>query len=578
VGRVSASIPRLAPEAPVKQLLEKGLLTATDDSTVRMSDAVADYLAGREYFDTTSLTAPVFDQKRHDPTDVDGAGAGEAMELLRAAETLVGALSADPPPALAASGGVGARELKRLSKESGIAVERVGFVLELLAAARLVGRGLPQTLAGSRKLYWAPTPKIDRWLADSAPAKWAAVASSWLPLDRVPSFAGAVGEDGKVTPALTDETYSSPGRKARRQLLERLDALPPGSSLTRDQLLATVHWYHPHMGRGAGYYDFAIAEAAALGVTARGAITRPGRALFAGADAAPAMAAAMPAPIDYVLVQADLTIVAPGTLEPALAEKISLVADLESAGGASVYRISESSILRALDFGMTAAELHALFDQHSTTPTPQALAYLIDDVARRHGRLRAGAATSFVRCDDPALMGEVLASKAGESLELRALAPTVAISAKPLAEVLEALKLAGFAPAGEDAVGAMISARESAARVSTPRRDRPYVFQAPTREQLEGVVARLREAQAARDAAAASTHEAVTNPTEIRAALAEAIDEGKQVVLSVRGNPGPEEHLVRPFALRGGMLLVSDDERGLLGDVAVHEVLSVRPL
>ncbi|MBR7513817.1 helicase-associated domain-containing protein, partial [Mycobacterium tuberculosis] len=74
------------------------------------------------------------------------------------------------------------------------------------------------------------------------------------------------------------------------------------------------------------------------------------------ADAEAEMAAALPEPVDHVLVQADLTVVAPGPLVPELAQRIALVADVESAGAATVYRIGESSVRRALDAGLTAAE------------------------------------------------------------------------------------------------------------------------------------------------------------------------------------------------------------------------------
>ncbi|MDN2502823.1 DNA-binding protein, partial [Nocardia nova] len=187
-----------------------------------------------------------------------------------------------------------------------------------------------------------------------------------------------------------------------------------------------------------------------------GALTSAGRALLHGtvADAEAEMDAALPEPVDHVLVQADLTVVAPGPLVPELRERIALVADIESAGAATVYRIGEGSVRRALDAGMTAAELHQLFTAHSRTPVPQSLTYLIDDVARRHGRLRAGMAQSFVRSEDPTLLAEVLAAPVAGQLALRAVAPTVAISQAPLGEVLEQLRAAGFSPAGEDSSGA----------------------------------------------------------------------------------------------------------------------------
>ena len=136
-----------------------------------------------------------------------------------------------------------------------------------------------------------------------------------------------------------------------------------------------------------------LAEAELLGLTGRGALTSYGRALLAG-GAEPAVATVLadrlPAPVDHVLVQADLTVVAPGPLEVELAREMALVADVESAGAATVYRVTEATVRRALDAGRSAAELHELFRSRSRTPVPQALTYLVDDVARRHGALRAG--------------------------------------------------------------------------------------------------------------------------------------------------------------------------------------------
>ena len=135
-----------------------------------------------------------------------------------------------------------------------------------------------------------------------------------------------------------------------------------------------------------------------------------------------------------------------------------------------VYRISEPSIRRALDTGRTASELHALFARHSKTPVPQGLTYLIDDVARRHGQLRVGMAASFVRCEDPALLAQAIAAPALPSSWTSALlAPTVAVSQAPIAEVLAALRTAGFAPAAEDSSGTIVDIRVRGARVPAPR-------------------------------------------------------------------------------------------------------------
>ncbi|NBH06775.1 helicase-associated domain-containing protein, partial [Amycolatopsis sp. SID8362] len=172
-----------------------------------------------------------------------------------------------------------------------------------------------------------------------------------------------------------------------------------------------------------------MAEASALGLVGLGGVTTATRALLADdrPGAVEAILDALPAPVDHVLLQADLTVVAPGPLEPELAAEMAAVADVESAGHATVYRITEGSVRRALDTGRTADELHALFKAKSATPVPQGLSYLVDDVARRHGRLRGGVAASFLRCDDEALLAEVLAHPIAAEHDLRLIAPTVVV-------------------------------------------------------------------------------------------------------------------------------------------------------
>ena len=103
--------------------------------------------------------------------------------------------------------------------------------------------------------------------------------------------------------------------------------------------------------------------------------------------------------------------------------ELGLLADVESTGGASVYRITERSVRRALDAGPQRHELAAFVARHSRTPVPQALSYLIDDAARRHGVLRAGTASAYLRCDDEALLARVLADRNADALGLRLIAP-----------------------------------------------------------------------------------------------------------------------------------------------------------
>ncbi|GHI06848.1 DNA-binding protein [Streptomyces cellostaticus] len=197
----------------------------------------------------------------------------------------------------------------------------------------------------------------------------------------------------------------------------------------------------------------------------------PAEQAVATTAAARLLAPLLPEPLDHVLLQADLTAVAPGPLQRPLAAMLDVLADVESKGGATVYRFTPASVRRALDAGRAAADLHAFLTAHSRTPVPQPLAYLIDDVARKHGHLRVGAASAYVRCDDDALLNEILADKRAAALRLRRLAPTVLAAQSDPATLLEGLRAMGCAPAAESAEGDVLITRADAHR--TPPRTAP---------------------------------------------------------------------------------------------------------
>lgn len=176
---------------------------------------------------------------------------------------------------------------------------------------------------------------------------------------------------------------------------------------------------------------------------------------FAAADAL------TPGTIDYFLIQADMTVLVPGPLEPAAHHTLESLADLESPGLASVYRISDASLRRGLDRGMTGTEIRDFFAAHGDVP--HTLEFHIEDIAERHGTLRSGPALSYLRSEDPALLH--IATKAAP---LRLLAPTVAISQLRVSELLERLRENGLSPAAEDENGASLSIAPEPAMLPTP--------------------------------------------------------------------------------------------------------------
>lgn len=582
VGRTRDAAPGTSADKPVQKLLHSGLLTWLDEQTVELPHQVGQALRGEPMSDPTSLKAPKPQTSKHPLSDVNAAAAGETLELVRHCAAVIDSLSVAPAPALKA-GGLGIRELKRITKVTGLDEKQVSLLVELLAAASLISSGTPDPLPSndSGEDYWAPTSAVEGWIVATPSARWHAIAASWLDLQRAPWLIGMRDPNDKPVAALSEEVRSPAAPRDRRAILDYLAGLGPGTATTPTEVSRGLAWQRP---RSAARFSprtvqRMLDEATTLGIVARGALSSPGRALLHGGDAEAAMRQALPAPVDHILLQADLTLVAPGPLEPDLHDRIQLVADVESAGAATMYRITEHSLRRALDVGMSAAELHSLFSVHSRTPVPQGLSYLIDDVARRHGRLRAGVASSFVRCEDPALLAEVLTSAAAEQLGLRALAPTVAISQASLVEVMNVLGTAGFAPAGEDANGAIVDLRSRGARVPLRRTRANFRNPAvPTDDQLGRLVTELRAGDRASKTGGEKVRSDGTRATGTAtlALLQTAVKVKRSVTIGYVDAQGTaSQRVVDPVGIGGGQLDAFDPATGEIRRFTLHRITSV---
>jgi hypothetical protein len=571
LGRTRDAAPGAPPDRPVPQLLAIGLLRRVDAETVILPRHVGQVLRG-EVPGPVQLVAPDPVVATTTSADADAAAAGAIIDLLRELDVVLETLGAAPIPELR-SGGLGVREVRRLAKVTGIDEARLGLILEVAAAAGLIVSGIPDPhpINGDAP-FWAPTVAGDRFAEASTADRWLLLANTWLDLTARPALIGTHGPDAKPYGALSDSLYSTAAPLDRRLLLEMLAELPPGAGVNKNTASAALIWRRPRWAKRLQPAPVAdlLEEAHLLGLVGRGAISTPGRALLSGGETAvDVMARALPAPIDHFLVQADLTVVVPGPLERHLAEELAAVANVESAGTAMVYRVTEQSIRHALDIGKTADALHSLFEKYSKTPVPQGLSYLIDDVARRHGQLRIGMAASFVRCEDPTLLTQAAAS--AEQLQLRVLAPTVAISQAPISEVLAALRSAGFAPAAEDSTGTIVDIRARGARVPTPQRHRmPRQIPRPSSETLSAVVAVLRKVTTAPFA------NVRVDPAVAMSLLQRAARQHESVVIGYVDAAGvATQRVVSPITVVGGQLVAFDSASGRARDFAIHRITSV---
>lgn len=608
VGRSRAQGPD---DGPVGRLLAAGLLHRVDHETVELTREAALGVRGERPLGDVPVADPMPPARTHDPADVDATAAGVILELTRHAEAVLTAWS-EHPPAVLRSGGLGVRDLRRVAREQGLTEQDAALLVEVLAGAGLVavsegadaGRGERNR---TQEAAWTPTVTVDRWFAAGPDVRWVTLARGWLDTPRAPSLVGARDVGDKLIGPLSDEARRPWAPALRRRVLDRLCEFddgdgPPGA----DDLVASLAWRAPRKGgrQRDEMVRTVLREATTLGLVAHDAVTSATRELLAvargpGDDpdgaAAAALRRALPDPVDHVLLQADLTAVAPGRLQPELAAALDRVADVESAGGATVYRISEASVRRALDLGQTAADLHELFATRSATPVPQGLTYLVDDVARRHGRLRGGPAAAFLRSEDEALIAEVLAHPEAERLEMRRIAPTVLVSQQPLVEVLETLRAAGLSPVAEDDVGGVLDLRPRGRRTAARRPERAVgTTPSLSDEQVTALVAQLRAGDRAATAARGRSTGAGSGRSAASATvavLAEAARSGRSVWIGyVDAHGTASQRVVRPLRVGGGVLegveATDDDTDGeVVGgsgasplSFALHRITSVSVL
>jgi hypothetical protein len=576
IGTVSGAdrpVPADEATSPVRWLLAHGLLIAVDPDTVELPREVGLALRGEHPLGPPRHQPPDLAATALGESTVDGVGAGQALTALRLTEQLLLEYGADPPPQLR-TGGVSVRDLRRTGKLLDVPEETAAFYLELAHAAGLLAGG------HDGEPRWLPTPAFDSWQNEPAEQRWRLLAETWLAMPRQPGLVGGKDDRGRTLNALAGDIIRPSAPEWRRRVLGTLADLPRGTAVQRDAVADLLDWRFP---RRAGYerrpvIGWTLREAEELGITGRGGLSAPGRAVLDGQDPRQLLAARLPEPVDHVLVQADLTVVAPGPLERGLERELALAADVESSGGATVYRISEGSVRRALDAGRTAAELRELFRNRSRTPVPQALEYLIDDMARRHGSLRGGAASAYLRCDDEGLLAQVVADRSLEHLRLRRLAPTVVISPHPLRRVLDGLRDSGYAPVAESADGMVVLAAPDRQRAPVPTRPPPPTGTTAVDADRAAELVRMmragdRAAQRRRQVTASVPGVSTLDTLDL---LKRAVRDRVPVWMGyVNAEGTASQRIVDPVSLSGGFLQGFDHKRDEMRTFALHRITAV---
>lgn len=349
--------------------------------------------------------------------------ADRAFAAIIATTELLADLEREPARELA-KGGIALPDSKRLANAMAVELDDVPTFVAVAERAGLLARE-----AGSIII----TEAGRAWLLETSRARWASLAGSWFA--RLP-------ED--IRELLGERTHARWGHGLRGYI----DWLYPAGGDWMDERIATY-----------------TRDAELLGITADHTPSGPGSALLTEGIAAAeaAMAELLPHEVEQVYLQHDLSIVAPGPLTPLIDTRLRALADVESRALASSYRVSPSSVNRAMASGETRQSLLDFLSAISLTGIPQPLDYLISETASRYGQVRAGTiegdqdARSYLRTDDEHLLGTILVDHSLTPLGLKRVSSTRAVSRFALDVVFWSVSDARYPVAAEDAAGSIVA-------------------------------------------------------------------------------------------------------------------------
>jgi hypothetical protein len=307
--------------------------------------------------------------------------------------------------------------------------------------------------------------------AESPGRRWARLVQGWLDSQHLDTSGKAIERYDRGVPEVTHSLL-------RTIFLDALRRIPPGSGATHDSVEARLVFENFGLFAPAVVRQL-LEEARILGLVPPGDVVglgSAGRILLAGvAELEGSIAGAA----ERFIVQADHTIIAPPDLHHDITTTLERFTRLESDAGARIYRVTAEDTVRALDAGLTTAEILAFLSEHTETPVAANVERTILDAGERHGRLQVGGATTWVASDDPALLANAVAVRAAK---LEAVSPTLAVSELSRDKVVSALRAAGLAP-GERLGATPDTPQARSIETRVPLRDRPVRSEAEV-EQL----------------------------------------------------------------------------------------------
>ena len=566
------------PGAGVAWLLERKFLIPLDQRTVILPREVGLYLRGGKTHKEMFIAAPTLSGVKRDQRQVNLAAIANISTVLRWVEELLNFWAEEPADALRA-GGLGVRDLKIIATHLGVDESCTAFIVELAYLASLISVDAANQIM--------PSNKFDIWLMQTPSDRWQAIASAWLISSRVSGLVGRA--EAKNVAALgpeLDRVNASRVRSLTLSILTQNESLAPDGKSFHELL----SWRAP-VRRNSSLQEelttWTLREAEWLGITGQGAISKYG-VHFLNGDDLDLINKDLPKTVDHILIQSDNTAIAPGPLEHEISQQLAIMAEIESRGGATVYRFSEATIRRALDHGKTGDEIRSFLIKTSKTPMPQPLEYLISDVAKKHGKLRVGNTSSFIRCEDTALIAQIMLDKKLEILSLRRIAPEVVICDHDANELMRLLRESGYLPAAESSNGLMLMGTRANRALTRPRPPRVIgEIEIPSEDSLSAAIRAIRTGeksthkqtrlrQVANEALGALPRSTANETMDL---VNRFIIEEKSLSIGYADNNGSVTHrIIDPIRVSAGSLIARDHATGEVQSFRIPRITGVAPI
>jgi len=245
-------------------------------------------------------------------------------------------------------GSLGLPDLKRLAAHLGKPKEYVRALFEL---ARLAG-----VVAISHKRF-QPTALADEWITQDPIWRWKLLAQAWREMAGVAQLTEL---------QLQFKTHPN------RSVAELVAMAFPFLHLAPSSRIAKLAELADYIGLSATHPASWFAKVLAGSVP----------------EAAKLLGPQLPTQQERIIIQADLSIIAPGPLRSSIEAQIRQFADTENIGLASGYRISPLSISTGLEEGMSETQIREILEKLSGVALPQPVDYLLRESAERFGRIK----------------------------------------------------------------------------------------------------------------------------------------------------------------------------------------------